>query len=514
MEDEPNSNPSQPESLPTQPPAPLHDQPPEQSSQPAPAQPDEPGQPEMPSMSSGPVYVGMGPGGTAKAMPSRKRLLMIAGAATVLVVATGVYGFAYYLPNRPANVFKSALTNTADGYDQLVSYAGDAKTAKAFNNTQVDGTFKVSSSSFSTDGSFSDHSDQNNSSFTGDVGLSTTRLKIDGIVKKASNSSSPDVYFRLGGIKGLGGQLGMPQLDTLDNQWVSVDHTFFDNILKQTQGASGQNTSPSVNLTAPSEQDVTAAAKVLGDESHKYLFSTDSSTAVFTMQSFVGKETTDGKSTDHYKVSANKDHLKTFIDELGKSLDKTKLNDWAKTNYGKSLSDLLDVQGMTKSADNIKNGDTFDMWVNTKTKLVHKVRINDKTDPANNYIEFGLNYDGGAEKPVFLNAHTKQDGVTSTANFGLNINTDTNVVKANLNTSNDDGSGSGATTATINVTFKPATGTVDVTAPTGTITLSQALDRLGLTDYVNALTQNLGQGLGSGNATLQGSGNDQFTITQ
>jgi hypothetical protein len=477
----------------------------------SPSQMPVPTPPQHQATSGGHVYVGAGPNGTVKPMPSRRRLFAIAGAATVLVLATGGYVLGYYVPNKPSNVFRSALHNTADGYDQLVKYATTTQNAKTFANTQVDGSYKVDSSAFSTDGSFSDHTDQKNSAFSGDIGLGTTRLKLDGVIKGVDGSNYPDAYLKVSGIKGLGDEFGVPALDTLDGQWISIDHTFFSNVLKQAQDASGQS-SASSTMSAPSEQDITDAAKVIGDQSRKYLFSTDPGTAVFAMHSFVGKETVDGKQTDHYKVTANKDHLKTYIDELGKALDKTKLNDWSKSNYNKSLSDMLDLPGMMKSADNIKSGDTFDMWVNTKTKLVHKIRISDSADPTNNYFEFGLNYNGGAEKPLFMNVHDKQDGVTTSANIGVNINTDTNVVKMNLGLTSDDGSGNGATNVTMNATAKPTTSQVDVTAPTGAISLSDALNRLGLGGYLDTLSQSLGQGLGSVQSNAD-QGSNPFTVS-
>jgi hypothetical protein len=443
-------------------------------------------------------------------MPSRKRLLILVGAATVLVLATGVYAFGFYLPNRPANIFKVALTNTADGYDQLAQYVSTTRQNKTFRNAQIDGTYKIDSSVFSTDGSFSEHNDGKNASFSGDIGLATTRLQFNGIVKGVPGTQTPDAYLKVSGIKGLGAQFGMPALDGLDGQWIDIDHTFFDNLLKQARSVSGN--SGTLYPTTPSGQDLTDATKVLGDQSRKYLFSTDSSTAVFAMNSFVGKETVDGKTTNHYKVTVNKDHLKTYLSQLGRALDNTKLNSWAKANYNKSLSGVLDLQGMTKSADSIKAGDTFDLWVNTHTKLVHKIRISDKQDPTNNYFELGLNYNGGHEKPLFFNAHTKQDGVGMAVSFGLQANTQTNVLGVNISLTNDDGRGAGAVTFSLNATSKPTSKSVDATVPVGAISLDQAFTQLGLGSYYGDLVQGLGQGLGAA-TTSQGDNSDPFTVS-
>lgn len=464
-----------------------------------------PAMPQSDVPSGGNVYFGSGQGGTARPMPSRKRLYAIAGAATVLVLATGGYVLGYYLPNKPSNVYKTALTNTADGYDQLVSYAGNEQVAKKFQNTEFEGAYKVEGAGLSTDGTFSGHSDKANATFSGDLGLGTTRVKLDTIVKDVPNSESPDAYLKVSGIKGLGSQAGVPALDTLDNQWVSVDHTFFDNLTQQAQQAQGLQSSGS--MTPPSQKDVVAAAKAVGEQSRKYLFNTDKATAVFKMDSFVGKETVDGKQTNHYKVTANKDHLKTYLKELGKALDKTKLGDWAKKTYNRPLSEVIDTEGMAKSADGIKSGDTFDLWVNTKTKLVHKVRFSDTKDPKSNYIELGLNSNGGAEKPLFLNFRSNQDGQKLTGTMVLTLNASNNKVKFNVDVDSDQ---SGSTTKfNFNVAAQPASGKVDTAVPSNAISLSEALNRIGLGGYLDLLTQGLSQSL----TAAEGGGANPFTVS-
>ncbi|HEY5667742.1 MAG TPA: hypothetical protein VIR03_01115 [Candidatus Saccharimonadales bacterium] len=447
-------------------------------------------QPSRPTSGTN-IYVGAGSGGRAKQMPSRKRLFMIAGAATVLVLATGGYVIGFYMPNRPSAIFKAALNNTAEGYDQLVAYADKVQSSNAFNNTQIDGTYSIDSGDATVDGTLAAHIDNGNSTFSTDIGMSGIRVKLEGMTKKVNSSDIPDAYLKLSGIRGLGANVNMPRLDTLDGQWVSVDHTLFSNLAKSPAGSSS-GASPTV--TVPSEKDVIAAARAAGTVARKYYFSTTPGTAVFKMTSFVGKETAEGKAANHYKVIVNKDHVKAFANELGAELDKTKLNDWAKANYGKSLSALVDVDGMKKSADGIKPGETFDLWVNTKTKLVHKIRVSD-TSTANKdtHYELGLNYDGGAEKPFFVNTYTKEGVTTATVNFGISVNTDTNAVKLTLNAQSD--TGGHKATMTLNAIAKPTTSRVQVTVPAGTITLLDAFNRAGLTSYYGAVPSGLGGAL-------------------
>jgi hypothetical protein len=434
---------------------------------------------------AGNVYFGSGPGGTAKHTPSRGKLFAIAGAAAVLVLGGGGYVLGYYIPNRPANVYKAALTNTGDGYDQLAKYAQDKDIAKKLQNTEVTGSYKVETDSASTDGSFKAHVDDKNATFSGDIGLGTARMTVDGVVKDAENSDSPDLYMKVGGIKGLGAQFGVPALDTLDGQWITVDHSLIENLSKQIESSQGLDSKGST-MTAPKEEDAVEASKVIGDVSKKYLFTSNKDNAVLQMDSFVGKETVDGKPTNHYKVKANKEHLKAYLKELGKGLDGIKLNDWAKTNYDKSLSELINIDQMVKQADRINSSDTFDLWVNTDTKMIHKVRFADKKDAAKNFMELGLNYSSGAEKPFFINFASDQDGTTTTGKLDMTLNTETNVMKFELNV--DENSDGATTKLAVNMDMKPSSSKVDVTVPTGAISLSEALQRLGLGDYLTMLS--------------------------
>lgn len=434
--------------------------------------------------------------GTPKKGLGRGRVLAIAGAATVLVLGAGGYLVGYYIPNRPANVYKTALGNTAKGYDQLVTYLDDKELVEKSKTYEYEGDFKVESADFATDGTFRLKSDSKNTTFGGDIGMGTTRVEVEGMAKDAANSDSPDLYLKVKGITGLGESFGMAQLDALNDQWIAVDHTFLDTYVKQIEQAGGIQEGK--GLTTPKQEDMVDAAKAVGTVSKKYLFATDDANAVLEMKEFVGKEEVDGKSTNHYKVAADKANLKAFVKALGESLDKSKLNAWAKDAYGKNLSEVLNVEGMQKSVDGIKDGDTFDVWVNTKTKLVHKFRFTEKEN-TKNYFELGLNYDGGDEKPLFLNVGSETDGQNTTAKFVLTLNTATDAAKGDIDITTDDGESQNV--FTVNLEGKPGTGAVAVEAPEGAISLSEALALIGLDGYLDLLTQSLSGAIAEQTAT-------------
>lgn len=448
-----------------------------------------------------------GIGASSKKRSAKMTRMAIAALASLLVLAGGAYVFGYYVPNRPANVYRSALNNTSAGYDQLVKYMTTTANKKSFNNVEAKGTFRFSGSGVSTDGAFEAHSDGKNTSFSGDVGLATSRIRLNGLAKDAANSDSPDLYLKISGIKGMETLYGVPGLDSLDSQWVAVDHTLFDTLAQQSGQLEGLDAKSGVSM--PKQADITQAAQVIGAEADKYLFSTDDKTAVLHMDSFVGKETVDGKSTNHYKVTPSKDHLKAFATDLAKALDKSDLNKWAKDSYGSPLSKVLNVKAITRQADNVKRDTTFDVWVNAKTKLVHKIRFSDSRDSAHNYTEFGLNYGGGSEYPFFMRIVENSDGAASLGVFNLSLNTDTNAMNFAVNAKNTPSDATQKTVMAFDFTAKPSSGGVQATAPSDTISLSEALSRVGLGDYLDLLTQ------GGLNPELTGqtAQDDNFTIS-
>jgi len=416
--------------------------------------------------------------------PSRAKLFTLIGLAAVVVLGTVGYVLGFYLPNSPKRVWESALTNTGKGLEGLIQYADSDALTKKLATQELNGTFKYQSPGFSTDGSLQAISDDKNSTFSGDFGLGVTRVKVQGVMQIPDNSVTPDTYLKVSGIKGLEGLMGIPGIDSLDNQWIVIDHSLLDNIAAQQ--AQVDEDAGTIGAT-PTSADISEVAKVFAETSNKYIFTTDRSTAVLSMQNYVGEEVVDGKNTKHYKVSADKEHLKAYIKELGTNLDKTKLNSWTKENYKKSLSELFDLENATEAADNINPNDTFDVWVNTKTKIIHKARFSDTKNPDKKYFELGFNYDGGAEKPFFINIRDGSDDKDFTANINLSIDTEKNIIK--LGAQMKENAEASKNSGSFELSVKPGPEKVEVTIPKDTITVAEMLNQLGLGAFLGMLEQ-------------------------
>jgi hypothetical protein len=209
------------------------------------------------------------PAGGAISKPPRggffKKLLVIALAAILLLAGGSAAAyFGYYVPNKPENIWSKALTNTGKGYDKLTQYT-TSQFGSQSKGVKLDGTFK-STGSIAADGSFSGVSDGDNGEFT--ASLSATGLKVNLDAREIKSAAgSPDFYFKLDGLQGIGTLFGgaasqyEKTLNGINGSWYFVDHTFFD------QYAKGTNTSLQI-----SQNDVRSVLSAVGSAGKQILF--------------------------------------------------------------------------------------------------------------------------------------------------------------------------------------------------------------------------------------------------
>jgi hypothetical protein len=139
--------PAQPSTAPEQPAAqnPYAQQPAGQqfdTSQPTQPDPYTP-QPRQPAFGqfgdpSGQAYTPVG------AKPKGRKKLVIfsaAGLAVLLLGSSAAAYFGYLVPNKPENIWATAMERTGSGYDKLVEYANSTKD---LNTIKVDGNYKLS----------------------------------------------------------------------------------------------------------------------------------------------------------------------------------------------------------------------------------------------------------------------------------------------------------------------------------------------------------------------------------
>ena len=443
-----------------------------------------------------PVMVGSQVGGTPiSGGSSKKKWLIPVIVIALLLLLGGGYLFAIYLPNTPGNVYKSGLSNTAQGYDALVKYSSDAQ-SKHYKGYKTDGSLKLTATGLSADGSFSGQSDGNNGTGTLSLDVAGEKFSANARTVQPTGQSTPDLYLQLNGIKPILDGYGLSTIDNLDGQWVVVDHTFIDSLAGASTG-----TSHAGSLSSPTAAQVQDALTRVGAVNKQYLLSTDPNTQVLQNKKYLGKSTVDGRSVYGYQVGYDAGHLKTYVTALGQALDASKLNDWAKQATGKSLSSTLNISTVANSVSTNKSTYTFDMYIDAKTKLIHQVHFSDATDPINNYVNLGLNYTGGSSYPFSVKFNAKSGSTITTATVTATLDTTTSKISGNFNLNVNDATS--PVTLSANFTATPTNDTLTVTAPKNAVSLNTVLGKLGLNSSMfTSPLLNSGTTTGSGSFTL------------
>lgn len=427
---------------------------------------------------SSPVVASHAAGAGARSRKLKKPMMVSGIAAIAAVLIGGGLVFGLYLPNTPDNLYSSGLDNTGKALDALVAYNKSQENVD-YKSFDFDGTLKVSSSSASFDiGSNGSVDDSGNATATMTLDLMGNKGSADIRSVVAKGNASPDVYLKVSGVKSYLDSNGLDTLDNLDGQWISIDHTLIDSYASQLKQMSPGGVSAE---TTPTYADVLDAETKVQTVNKQYVFTTNASTAVLANEKYLGQTKENGRTANHYQVGYNRDHFEAYTKALATALDSSKLNDWSKkANNGKNLSDIMDFS-TTESDIKAANADyTFDLWVDTGTRLVSKVSFTNpegKNTPET--FIFALNYTGGDEYPFSIAFTGKDDsGSPQQFTFGGSVNTKTNKINLNMNGSTKDSSGT--TTIAFDMNATPSKQGITVTAPTGAKSVNEILNELGL----------------------------------
>ncbi len=470
----------------------------------APAQPDQPIQASQPSpfgpqptvtvgdggvpvANSGQVFTATSPIGSQGAgrKISKKMLIPIIAASTLLVLVGGAaaFYFGYYM--NPSVIYSQSLGDTGKGYDKLVSYA-DQQSKLGIKGYTGSGSYQSKSSGSSVDGKIAFKASGGNSDLTFDVGTEGVRVNTD-IRTIKSGTTTPDIYLKFSGIKGLGTMIGSPELNPelakLDNNWIVIDHTFIDSLNTRSGQSSG--------TSSPTRDQVLDEASAFGKVNQEYLFTTAKDKAVTKVVKKLGTETVDGHKTYHYVIALQKDNVKKYILAQRDALKNSKLDDWLKKNDYESsaISSFNDAADSTKD---IKSSDTYDIWMDVSHRVVYKVRVKDKTgdvktgadssgNPANNYVDFGLNYKGGDDYPLFISGKSEDGGQTTDYSFVTDVNTKDNKVDFKFDLKD---SGSFSDNFAADFVVRTSGSAIRIDKPANAIPVIQVLNDLGLGDLI------------------------------
>lgn len=427
------------------------------------SQPQVTGMPPTPMQPTSPQPFSPTPGTSGK----KKKITIIALIAAVIIALLGAgYVSGYYIPNQPDNVYKSGFERTGKAVDNLVSEGLEDKKLETYKNSEVSGTVEVKAAGAEYSGSFNSKYDSKKTDSTATYKNPDQDVNLQVLSSLPDGKVYPDIYFKLSGITGLGLDEFLPQLKNYDDKWISVSSDYLASVIPADidDEASGQDFT---------EKDAAELARIVTDKTREYVFTSDTNKAVVEQRSFVGTEELDGDITaNHYTVAIHKDNTKKYCKALVESVMSS--DSYKKIPGVKADSIDEDKKDAIKDCDesvdkDIKDTDTFDLWVDKKTKLIHKIRVTDENDKGT-YLEIGQTYKKGSNVPLFVNVHSDKDKYD--AKLTLDVDTEKSITKGSLTFDYNDNE---KYTVKAGFEFKPHNGEIKVEKPAGAVSIEDVM---------------------------------------
>ena len=120
--------------------------------------------------------------------------------------------------------------------------------------------------------------------------------------------------------------------------------------------------------------------------------------------------------------------------------------------------------------------DTLDIWIDSKYKLIKRIRFYEDKNNKEEYLDIGQNYNGGDEIGLFMETQSATDGLNTRITFTTNL--------ANGQSSGemtfDGGSETGKYDGKITLTAEPLIEDFSITKPNKTVDVRKVLKEFGL----------------------------------
>lgn len=379
---------------------------------------------------------------------SKKPLIIGVIIAFLLILSTSAYVFGYYIPNQPENVWKTGLNRSGEVLSTLAEENTEAEKIESFKKSEISSTLSVTSDVVDVDGELTTKFDDTSSDSALSINLSSEEplfgtdqtelaLKAFLLTKLAEDSAFPDIFFKVSGFKDIKAvETYYPGLVTYDDKWISVSSDYLESTLGSYVEAEDFGYSSENELTA---EETAAIAKAVTDTLNEYVFTDDDAKGIIEQREFIGKEDLDDINTYHYKAGYRFDNLAPFCRAMVDNVlnvegtDKFFRDTEAKKDARVDAQEACDKSVSDEDRQELEDF-SFDVWIDSKYKLIHKIRFTDEDNEAN-YIDIGQRYTGGDDVTFF--AHIENGDVT--ANLELNNNFDSlkTVITVNVDVSGD-----------------------------------------------------------------------------
>ncbi|HUD10169.1 MAG TPA: hypothetical protein VMR28_00685 [Candidatus Saccharimonadales bacterium] len=412
----------------------------------------------------------------------KKRLIIIAAVVVVLAGALAAAYFGYYM--NPNFIWKQSLGDTNIVYSKLVSDL-NTENQSHYKGITENGSFNLQSGGTSYNGSLAIQSDGSNSSVSAkaDIGVAKVDVEERGIT--AAGNSAPDIYLQVNGINNLNSYLG-PSLGqaaaSLNGKWIVVDHNLIIDLKNEMTKEQKTTSTPPLTWT-----DVNSFLQAAGKVNKQYLFTTNKKTAVTTVVKKYGRETVNGHDTYHYKIGFIPANTKAYVTAMCSALQQSDLGAYLKSVTNQDVGTSSTCKQLEASAGKIKSSDTVDVWADVNHRVIYKVRSYGTQNPAQNFVDIGLNYTGSSSVlPFFVSGQTKSGTNNTTFAVVATLNTNDQSVGVTVNVQT---TGSDATKLSGNFSFKPTNTTLSLTPPQGAIPITTVLNQFGLGGTLTELQQ-------------------------
>lgn len=406
-----------------------------------------------------------------------KKLFAIAGGGLLAMLLLGGFVFGYYIPNKPQNVYKTGLNRSGQAVNKIVTKATEKQTLDAVKKSEmtVDVTATLKDASYSGnlstkfDTTKADGNLKVTAKHTGDPDKVFT-TKFLGELK--AGSKYPSIYLQFAGVKAFGFDSTLPGIANYENKWISIDETYLKSL-----GLTEKDVSDSQKKQITAE-DIAEEARALASVTTDYVLTANPQKAVFEQKKFVGKEKVDGRSAYHYLMGINKTHAGDYCKAVVDKVTETQIYKKLASSDSQSL-ETAKKEAVTGCQDSVKNDikdtDTFDLWIDAGNKLIYKIRVTDK-DNNKSYLDIGQNYKGGDDISLFVNAHDEAGQSDTKATLSTNIKTHVTTGSLKLDGSKSDD----AYKVEVTLSAKPYNGDIKVDKPADAVPIQDILQKLGL----------------------------------
>jgi len=431
------------------------------------------------------------PASHKKFLPKHFKLgLIVAAVVVVLGGGSALAYFGYYM--NPNTIWSQSMGNMNGGYNKLTSYLNTSSKTQ-YKGVSENGSFKLQAFGSSYSGSLKSQSEGAAATVSAKVDLGIANLDLEVRSVAAAGNSTPDLYLQLSGIKSLSSYLGSgfgTELGSLDGQWIEINHNLLNdiknNFVKQQET---QTSSPKLTWS-----EIYSFLQSAGNVDQKYLFSTNSSTAVTKVIKNIGLKTVNGHSTYEFKVGFVPAHAKAYVTAMCGALQQSDLGGYIKAETGDTVGNSSTCTQLESAAASLKSSDTVDIWADTSTRLIYQVQVADPSSPAANFIDIGLNYKGGSSYPFYVSGQEKDGSTTIGYSVVATLDEANNSVNLVIGAN---GTGSDQIKFSSSFALAPSNANLSVQAPSNAMPITTVLNNLGLGNYVTELQDSSGIQLSS-----------------